>query len=292
MLAEQQIADSVRWACEQEVNAPKPGNVNVWSDGHNMAVQDFLSSAAAIAPVMAQPNLKVGERILQSIKATRKVVDCNTNLGIVLLFAPLCDAIQRCSSFDQLSSELEKTLAALTIEDARLCYEAIRLADAGGMGQQAEEDIHQQPKVTLRKAMELAQNRDTIALQYVNNYQQVWDIGYKQLTEALKCGEKVEWASTIAYLYLLARVPDTLIIRKQSRHIAQTVAQKAQLFILKMNKNRPLSKSTTELTVWDQELKSHAINPGTSADMTAAALLLFAFEQAFDSNRISVARCL
>ncbi|HAD32496.1 MAG TPA: triphosphoribosyl-dephospho-CoA synthase, partial [Methylophaga sp.] len=110
MLAEQQIADSVRWACEQEVNAPKPGNVNVWSDGHNMAVQDFLSSAAAIAPVMAQPNLKVGERILQSIKATRKVVDCNTNLGIVLLFAPLCDAIQRCSSFDQLSSELEKTL--------------------------------------------------------------------------------------------------------------------------------------------------------------------------------------
>ncbi|ODN68083.1 ATP:dephospho-CoA triphosphoribosyl transferase [Methylophaga muralis] len=129
-------------------------------------------------------------------------------------------------------------------------------------------------------------------MQYVNNYQQVWDIGYKELTEALKCGEKVEWAATFAYLYLLARVPDTLIIRKQSRHIAQTVAQKAQLFILKMNKNRPLSNSTAELTVWDHELKRHAINPGTSADMTAAALLLFAFEQAFDSNRISVARCL
>lgn len=292
MLAEQQIAECVRWACEQEVNAPKPGNVNIWSDGHNMAVHDFLASAAAIAPVMAQPGLNVGQRILHAIEATRKVVNCNTNLGIVLLFAPLCDAIQRCASFDQLSSELETTLNNLTLDDARLCYEAIRLAEAGGLGEQAEEDINQQPSVTLLEAMALAQNRDTIALQYVNNYQQVWDISYKQLTAALKCGEKVEWATTIAYLYLLTRVPDTLIIRKQSRHIAQTVAQKAQLFILKMNKNRPLSNSTTELTVWDHELKSHAINPGTSADMTAAALLLFAFEQAFDSDRISVARCL
>lgn len=292
MLAEQQIADCVRWACEQEVNAPKPGNVNVWSDGHNMAVQDFLLSAAAIAPIMAQPNLSVGKRILHAIEATRNVVNCNTNLGIVLLFAPLCDAIQRCTSFDQLSLELKTTLGSLTLEDARFCYEAIRLAEAGGLGEQDQEDINQPPSVNLLKAMALAQHRDTIALQYVNNYQQVWDIGYKQLTEALKCGEKVEWATTIAYLYLLARVPDTLIARKQSRHIAQTVAQKAQLFILKMNKNRPLSKSTAELTVWDHELKSHAINPGTSADMTAAALLLFAFEQAFDSNRISVARCL
>ncbi|MDO8827948.1 triphosphoribosyl-dephospho-CoA synthase [Methylophaga sp.] len=292
MLVEQQINDCVRWACEQEVNAPKPGNVNVWSDGHNMAVQDFLLSAKAIAPVMAQPNLSVGERILQAVEATRQVVNCNTNLGIVLLFAPLCDAVQRCSTFDALSLELEQTLSSLTLEDAHLCYQAIRLAEAGGLGEQTEQDINQQPSVTLREAMLLAQHRDTIALQYVNNYQQVWDIGYKQLTEALKCGEKVEWATTIAYLYLLARVPDTLIIRKQSRHIAQTVAQKAQLFILKMNKNRPLSKSTAELTVWDHELKSRAINPGTSADMTAATLLLFAFEQAFDSNRISVARCL
>jgi triphosphoribosyl-dephospho-CoA synthase len=292
MLDEQQITECVRWACEQEVNAPKPGNVNVWSDGHNMAVQDFLKSAKAISPIMAQPNLSVGQRILQAIEATRQVVNCNTNLGIVLLFAPLCDAVQRCSSFDTLSFELEKTLSQLTLEDAHLCYQAIRLAEAGGMGEQSEQDINQQPSVTLLEAMALAQHRDTIALQYVNNYQQVWDIGYKQLTEALKCGEKVEWAATFAYLYILARVPDTLITRKQSRHIAQTVAQKAQLFILKMNKNRPLSNSTAELTVWDHELKSHAINPGTSADMTAAALLLFAFEQAFDSNRISVARCL
>lgn len=292
MLTEQQIAQSVRWACEQEVKAPKPGNVNVFSDGHNMAVADFLLSAAAIAPVMAQAELTVGERILQSIKATREVVNCNTNLGIVLLFAPLCDAIQRCSEFTQLRQELQHTLNKLTIEDARLAYQAIRLAEAGGLGEQAEQDISQQPDVTLLNAMALAQHRDTIALQYVNNYQQIWDIGYKQLTAALKSGEKVEWATTIAYLYLLSRVPDTLIIRKQSRHLAQSVATKAQLFIVKMNKNRPLSNSTAELVAWDQELKNHAINPGTSADMTAVALLLFAFEQAFDSDRISVARCL
>lgn len=292
MLTEKQIAQSVRWACEQEVNAPKPGNVNTFSDGHNMVVTDFLLSATAIAPIMAQSGLTVGERILQSIKATREVVNCNTNLGIVLLFAPLCDAIQRCSSFAQLPFELQSTLTKLTVEDAQLAYQAIRLAEAGGLGHQAEQDISQQPDVSLLDAMALAQHRDTIALQYVNNFQQVWDIGYKQLTAALKSGEKVEWAATIAYLYLVSYVPDTLIIRKLSRHHAQIVANKALSFIVNLNKNRLLSKSIADLAAWDQELKNHAINPGTSADMTAAALLLFAFEQAFDSDRISVARCL
>ena len=88
MLAEKTIEACIIWACEHEVSAPKPGNVNCYSGGHNMQLQDFIKSAHAIAPVMAQKGLSVGELILQGIQGTRTVVSCNTNLGIVLLFAP------------------------------------------------------------------------------------------------------------------------------------------------------------------------------------------------------------
>ena len=99
MLSEQQLSNCIQWACEQEVMAPKPGNVNAYSDGHQMQVDDFLRSAAAIAPVMAKPDLTVGQRILQGVIATRRVVDCNTNLGIILPFAPIMQATWKAPDF-------------------------------------------------------------------------------------------------------------------------------------------------------------------------------------------------
>lgn len=291
MLTEQQISDCVYWACEQEVYAPKPGNVNLFSDGHNMVVQDFLNSARAIAPIMAKPDLTIGERIFEAVTATRKVVNCNTNLGIILLFAPLVQAVQECETFEQLPTSLARCLATLTQADAEQAYAAIRLAEAGGLATTAEQDIQNTPTVTLLEAMQLAVSRDTIAAQYVFNFRDVWQIGFQQLTIALNSGEKVEWAAAFAYLCLLSSVPDTLIARKQSWQHAQAVSEQAQLFILKMNTNKPLSSLQAELGDWDQQLKSLAINPGTTADLTAASLLLLAFSQAFDSNRISDARC-
>lgn len=290
MLSEQQLTDCIHWACQQEVMAPKPGNVNPDSDGHQMQINDFLRSAAAIAPVMAQPDLTVGQRILQAVIATRQVVDCNTNLGIILLFAPIIQASWQCSQFSELPAALENVLQNLTVADAEDCYQAIQMAEAGNLGEIAEQDIRRKPTVTLREAMFLAQNRDTIARQYVNNYKEVWEIAFKQLTNSLNCGEKVEWATAFAYLNVLSRVPDTLISRKFSRHQAQVVSENAQLFIAKMNNTPTLHSMQHELRDWDQQLKRLAINPGTTADICAAALLLHALSQA-DANRISVAQC-
>lgn len=288
MLSEAEIRNAVYWACEQEVMAPKPGNVNCFSDGHNMATKDFIKSAEAIAPIMAIPDLSVGERILQSIQVTRGVVDCNTNLGIVLLFAPLCSAIQTCDKFSNLPTALQKVLASLTVEDARLCYQAIRLAEAGGMGKSQQQDISDEPTVTLLEAMELAQNHDQIALQYVNNFQDIWQISLPALTNALNSGESVVWATAFAYLKLLSAAPDSLICRKQSVELANAVTEKAKQLVFQMNKNSKLNAYITELTAWDKELKQKAINPGTTADLVATTLLLHAFQQGLSSQRISV----
>jgi len=287
-LSKETIASCIIWACENEVSAPKPGNVNCYSDGHNMEVQDFIKSAHAIAQIMAQKDLSVGELILQGIQATRTVVNCNTNLGIVLLFAPLCRAIHHCSDFKQLPDELEKALLGLTIDDAKACYEAIRLADAGGLGSSEQQDITATPTVSLLQAMKIAQERDTIAKQYVTNYKDILHIGLPILTSARKSGESVEWATAFAYLKLLASVPDTLIRRKQSWEHALEISEAAEKILTKVNKNNPLSSFEAEIITWDNELKKKAINPGTTADLTATTLLMYAFQQALSSHSISV----
>ena len=288
MLSESEIKEAVIWACEQEVNAPKPGNVNRFSDGHNMVVDDFIRSAHAIAPAMAKPGLSVGERILAAITATRNVVSCNTNLGIVLLFAPLCTAAAQCDSFEQLQPALETILSDLSIEDAELCYRAIRMAEAGGLGKTENQDISQRPTITLLEAMDLAKNRDQIALQYVSNFKDIWQLGLPALTSSVNSGESVEWATAFAYLKLLSDAPDSLISRKQSVELAKAVTARAKQFVFEMNKNSRLDTSLTKLAAWDNELKQKAINPGTTADLVAATLLLFAFQKQLSLHRISV----
>ena len=77
-------------ACILEATARKPGNVHRYADFADATYLDFLLSAAAIAPVMEQaPRRRVGETVLRAVRATRRVVATNTNLGTILLLAPL-----------------------------------------------------------------------------------------------------------------------------------------------------------------------------------------------------------
>ena len=81
-------------ACEIELQAFKPGNVSVFSEGHDMTVADFSISAKVSADPISNPDYSLGEKIYFAVKATREAVGCNTNLGIILLCAPLIEAVQ------------------------------------------------------------------------------------------------------------------------------------------------------------------------------------------------------
>ena len=280
MLNTKEIENAITWACIQEVSAPKPGNVNCFSNGHDMSRQQFIDSAHAIAPVLSQPDQSIGEMILNAVKATRTVVDCNTNLGIILLFAPLCKAIHSCQHFEQLPVALSRTLDSLSTEDTKLAYQAIQIAQPGGLGKSKEQDIHSTPTVGLKQAMQLAKDYDSIAAQYSNNYHDIFEVGLSNLTLSINCGESIEWATAFAYLKLLSAMPDSLIYRKQGLACATTVMTRSKKIIEKIAKNQNLSEFETDITLWDTELKQNAINPGTTADMAAASLLIYAFSQA------------
>src|SRR5688572_17794231 len=118
-------------ACLLEATAPKVGNVHRGADFADLSFADFVASAVAIGPAMeAATEVGVGRAVLEAIQATRNLVRTNTNLGMALLIAPLA-AVPRDQALTP--TAVHEGLAKLTADDARLVYEAIRLAQPGGM---------------------------------------------------------------------------------------------------------------------------------------------------------------
>lgn len=254
------VAGAAQLACLLEASAPKPGNVSPGKHFADARYEDFLASAVAIGPAFAA-DLPLGETILAAIRATSQWTRSNTNLGIVLLLAPLARAAR---SPKPLRDALRDVLASTTVEDARGVYEAIRLARPGGMGRVDEQDIGGEPTVTLTEAMNLAIERDTIAAEYTSGFAQTFDIGYPTVAAARARG--LSWTDTTVetYLTLLSSLPDSLIERKYGNDIARYVSGRATRVVA--------AQSPELIDELDNELREHGWNPGTTADLTAAAL--------------------
>lgn len=268
-----QLAQEFARACEAEIRAFKPGNVSVESPGHSMTAQQFFDSARAAAPSLVAPGLSVGERILRAVEATHETVGCNTNLGIVLLCAPLLHAAQLATDERKLQRRVERVLRDLTQRDAEDAYRAIRLAAPGGLGGSARYDVNQPPPVTLLAAMQEAQDRDCIARQYANGFSDVFEFGVPRVRQALRPGAREEYVMLLVYLGWLARLPDSHIERKYGRAVAQEVCAKAALFDARVQGGEAVNGLHVELAAFDVELKTQGINPGTSADLSVASFL-------------------
>ena len=211
-------------ACLMEVTARKPGNVHRGVDFEDSHFLDFLLSAAAIAgPLDRARKIGVGRAVREAVEATRRVVATNTNLGMVLLLAPLAAVPDERT----LPEGIAAVLAATTIDDARDVYQAIRQARPGGLGTVADQDVAGEPTVTLLQAMRLAADRDLVARQYANDYREVFHEALPALQSALAAGQPLETAIVAAYLAVLAHHPDTLIARKRGWEEARAVSHRA-----------------------------------------------------------------
>jgi triphosphoribosyl-dephospho-CoA synthase len=267
------VALAAQVACLLEVSALKPGNVNRTADFNDTRFEDFLLSAAAIGPALGRADRdSIGQIVWNAVGATRKLVQTNTNLGMILLLAPLARAV--CMA-GEVRANLAEVLANSTVEDARQVYAAIRLAHPGGLGRVDEGDVTGDPGVTLREAMGLAQDRDSIARAYVTDFAVIFELAYPALRRACAAIEDGAHAIVQAYLQVLAQVPDTLILRKRGPAAAAEVSQHAAQVL-------GLGGVHTEaglqaLATFDHALRDerHTLNPGTTADLIAAAIFLY-----------------
>jgi len=254
-------------ACEWDVAVRKPGNVSVASPGHGMDAALFLAAArAAVAPLFAL-RAPVGWRIERAVTASLDATGCNTNLGIVLLCAPIALAAERQGALADataLRAALASVLDALDLDDARAAYRAIAAARPGGLGRVPEEDVHGEPGVGLRRAMALAAPRDSIARQYAEGFADLFELGLPLCT-----GGVTPQVVQRIFLAYLGRWPDSHIVRKHGEAVAQTVMSAAQAFAAQAQ-----AAKDGELARWDESLKAAGLNPGTSADLTVATLML------------------
>jgi triphosphoribosyl-dephospho-CoA synthase len=283
------IAQAAQSACLLEVSASKPGNVNRYHDFADTCFEDFLLSAVAIGPAMELAGrARVGRMVRRAIRDTQSLVQTNTNLGIVLLLAPLAKACFRATrpwqpaqrsvpGAFEVQRNLAHVLAALTVEDARQVYAAIRLARPGGLGQVSQADVAGEPSVTLQQAMALAQERDAIAREYTTNFAITFGIGYPTLEDAWRRSGNRSIAIVQAFLTILARVPDSLIARKRGPHVAEQVSEQAAEVLV--HEGVFTAEGQGQIDKLDQALRdeNHTLNPGTTADLTTAAIFLMLY---------------
>ena len=276
-----EVAVAAQLACLIEVSAPKPGNVSPERHFHDTRYEDFLVSAVAIGPALADAGrASLGTTIRKAVEDTRRWTRSNTNLGIVLLLVPLAKAALLPGG--TLRDRVTRVLAETTVEDAAQVYAAIRHAHPGGLGEAAAEDGSENPTVTLREAMALAAERDAIAREYVTNFALTFEVAVPALRAAREDGLAWNDAAVDAYLRLLESVPDTHIARKLGRHEAELVSERARQ-VLRAGGTRS-EEGRRALAGLDTELRDprNRRNPGTTADLTCAAIFVVILEGGWD----------
>jgi triphosphoribosyl-dephospho-CoA synthase len=272
-------------ACRLDVAVRKPGNVSIASPGHGMQAAMFVASADAAAPLLFAPGERVGRRIEAAMAATWAAAGCNTNLGILLLCAPIAAAVEHVAQgavHGSMRQTVEEVLADLDLHDAEAAFRAIALARPGGLGEVPEQDVRHAPSIGLRSAMALAAARDRIAWQYAHGFADLFDVALPLLPLgfSLMAGDTdmlADAATTAAvqrlYLGLLSELPDSHIVRKHGEAVAHTVMRSAQAWKNEAQAGAALD-TLPAFAAWDASLKDSGINPGTTADLTVAALLL------------------
>ena len=279
MITPQQLGELYQQACVVELQAFKPGNVSVYADGHDMTVADFRLSAQVSAGPLCNPDYSLGEKIFYAVKATREAVACNTNLGIILLCAPLLQAVNNLQPDVTLRSALHQVLTTTTLDDADWVFKAITLASPGGLGSADQQDVSEAPSVNLAEAMRLASAKDRIALQYMTDYQDIFDFAIAIHYNAMSKWGSQEWAAVSVYAGLLSRFPDSHIERKYGDQYSEMVAAKMSHLSNELSNTESPEHLLPLLYSLDQALKSQGLNPGTMADMTVATVLTVFLEE-------------
>jgi len=267
------IAAAAQTACLMDVMAPKPGNVGRGRDLPGLTYRDFVLSAYAIGPAFRRhARGRPGRLILEAVGTTRRHVATNTNLGIVLLLAPLaCAAASAGGTFRR---RLERVLHALDRRDARDVYRAIRLAEPGGLGRVAAQDVRADPTVSLLECMRLAAARDAVAREYATGFATTLSIGLPALRRQRDRHVPLPAAIAQTYLILLGSEPDTLIVRRHGAAAARAIRRRARAILRAGGFLTRRGQALAESLDRDLRARRPPGNPGATADLTVASLFL------------------
>jgi len=299
------VAGCAQLATLLEVSAyPKPGNVHRLHDFLTTRYEHFLAGSVAVSPSinkLAQSgfdikaghktweDLGIGNFIYSAIKDSFKWQSGgNVNLGIILLFAPISaaagyilkDEIIRVNDLIQVA---KKAIKHTTPKDAVSAYRSIRYSMTDKvLGAVSDLDVSERSSITqiLRDKINLYEvfmkcaERDTICKEWVSGYDITAKKGYPYLVEAIKSSSNINTATIDTFLYLLSENPDSLIVRKSGLTTAKLVSDRARKILDNGGYGTEMGRNLTEKLDLELQGTNGSLNPGTTADLTAASLFL------------------
>jgi triphosphoribosyl-dephospho-CoA synthase len=296
------VSQCLELAILLEAAAHKPGNVSVVTNFENTRYEHFLASAVAARPsfeIAGKRGIAVveGQIRVSDVGVGKMIKDCvmdvdawqhggNTLLGAVIMLIPIAvaegmsEAKMDVFKVSELRKNVRNVIESTTPEDAVSVYEAIGIANPSGLGKAPRLDVNDptstrrilDEKVTLFQVFQIAEKYDAICSEWVHNYPVTFDLAYPFFTKQIAEGDDLNQAILHTFLEVLAKIPDTFIARKTSIEVAKEVsAEAAKILSLGGLKTR---EGRQWLADFDAKLRrsSNLLNPGTTADIVAAAL--------------------
>jgi triphosphoribosyl-dephospho-CoA synthase len=300
----QHISKCIELAILLEVSAEKPGNVNFTSGFEGTRCEHFLASAVAAGPSfqeaayrgasVAENKLGISEVGLgQLIKTCAADVNAwqkggNTILGTIMLFMPVAVAAGMTPSkenylldFSLLRKNIDLAVKSTTALDSVHLYEAVDIANPSGLNDAPDLDVTDprskerliKENVSLFEVFKIASAYDDICFEWVHNYPVIFDLAYPYLMEQLK-SKPLNTAVVHTFLKILSERPDTFIARKMGKDKAQEISAEAKASLDLGGLQTAKGKKSLQQLDKKLRLSQNKCNPGTTADLTAAALAL------------------
>lgn len=280
-----EIAKMAQIASALEVSGyPKPGNVHRTRNFDDMEFEDFIISGIVIGDTIREActdvdinNPRLGKYILEAVAETDKWIKNNTNLGIVMMITPIAAAASISNNFDDIRENVKLLMGNTSVDDACDLYDAINIADAGGMGDQDEYDVASDSAKqelrdngqTMYDVLKISAPWDMLAREMTSDMPAVFEIGFPAYHE-LKEVKTQSDACVLTFLTILSQVPDTLISRKYGSDEALKISMMTR-DLLKLKDSDDFMDKVAE---FDDYLYENKYNPGTTADLTAASIFV------------------
>ena len=268
------LQNAYLFACRKDIELIKPGNVNIKSPHSDTNAEDYLESSLLSSKELFKPDYSLGERILNSIKITRSKIKTNTNLGIILLCAPI---IHACIYFNNLTMRegIKKTLSSSTVKDTQDLCMAINISAPGGLGTREIYDTASKPTVNILEIMNHSASYDRISYQYSHDYSDIFDFIIPRLVFLNKKHNSLDISLSLMFMEILAKIPDSHISRKFDDKIAKKTSNNASDLLKILDREYSPDYLADRLNNLDYEYKKKGINPGTTADLLVASLMIY-----------------
>jgi len=261
-------ADHAELALLLEVaSTPKPGNVDRRRDHGDLHFEHFLTGAVGARPGLdrAEGAAPLGDAFERSVRGMCQQSGGNTQFGCLLLLVPLI----RATATNRLSPDgLERVVSATTVDDAAAFYRAFEHVDVA-VGDPPEDapalDVRRgadavptlrERGLTLEDVMATSADRDGNAAEWTSGFERT----FAAAETVLKDDGPVTDRLARAFLDLLADRPDTLVAVEHGEERARAVSRRAAEVRGNPNAVERLA----------EEFVADGINPGTTADLTAA----------------------